>query len=180
MPSKIDKLEIAVTERIEKTLCGTGWFKLEHNGESSELTQGGVMPSYYTRKYRMYLDNQPVNTWLWFRYNRRDGWADVDIRIRDTAGVRPSTQELSARKLVKALEKSLTSESPASMPIYDPLEDNDMVTLAAGVSGMEEQQEWAKIELNISKNSPNVPDRNSPERLRSWLQRLLTRHSPQR
>jgi hypothetical protein len=155
--NNIDRLEIAVTEQIEKALCGTGWFRLEHNGESAG-TQSGELSAYYTRKYRMYLDGKSVNTCLWFRYNRRDGWADVDIRIRDVEGVRPSEQELSTRKLVKSLEKSMSATTP-SIPTVVPA---TALTDSASRLGMtaftkEESQEWKAKKTGTDKSSLNEP-----------------------
>ena len=40
-------------------------------------------PSFYTRVYRLALDGKPVNTWIRFIYNQRDGWADMRISVRD-------------------------------------------------------------------------------------------------
>jgi hypothetical protein len=128
----------------------------------------------------MYLDEKPVNTWLWFRYNRRDGWADVDIRIRDVVGVHPSAQELSARKLVKALEKSLTAESPASIPAYDPLDDIELATAGAGIVSTEVDCKWETRRTNIDRSLMIEPNSGSPESSRSWLQKLLIKHLHQK
>lgn len=40
-------------------------------------------PTFYTRVYHLVLDGKPVNTWIRFIYNQRDGWADMRISLKD-------------------------------------------------------------------------------------------------
>ena len=70
--------KICFWERV----CISAGFQLEHDGRNSpgELQQklGVTETNLYTKKYRMFLDGQAVNTWVTFIYDERELW---DVRV---------------------------------------------------------------------------------------------------
>lgn len=63
---------------VEEVVKVSGMFKLVHDGSESGSR-------YYTKTYQMVLDGQPLKTWVRFRYDLRDNWADVRISRKNIA-----------------------------------------------------------------------------------------------
>lgn len=68
-------------------------------------------PTFYTRVYRIVLDGEPINTWVRFIYDLRDGWADMRISNKDLK---------EWNKLTKEESKCSTSELDAMLPAGSP------------------------------------------------------------
>jgi hypothetical protein len=77
-----------------------------HDGSNPSQQISNVQvssPSYYTKKYQLVLDGEPVNTAVKFVYNLRDGVADFDIYYHKFKGAR----DASDTKAIKAMDKAL-------------------------------------------------------------------------
>jgi hypothetical protein len=63
-------------------LCISAGGQLVHDGRNNpgELQQklGVTETNLYTKKYRLYMDGKPINTWVTFIYDERELW---DVRV---------------------------------------------------------------------------------------------------
>lgn len=69
---------------MEKLFIGLG-FVLIHDGQRNP-GQFNLPPEevkFFTRKYRLSLDGEFVNTWAVFRYDERSNFADFEITSRE-------------------------------------------------------------------------------------------------
>jgi hypothetical protein len=104
---------IELVELIESSFANAGILSLVHSGKEGDNPDQMDTPSFYTRVYRMKLDGDFIDTWVRFKYNLRDGWADFYVSFREPAiGTDPERvkKEQNSRRLLQELEKSTKGE----------------------------------------------------------------------
>jgi len=73
---------------IESAILGLGnfphikWEKV-YDGEGKGNEQSNSRNRFYTRVYRLWVDEKPTVTKIRFTYDRKKNWADVSISIDD-------------------------------------------------------------------------------------------------
>lgn len=76
---------------LERLFAEVG-FKVIHDGQRNpgqfEFPADEIR--FFTRKYRLFMDDEPLNTWAVFKYDRRSNLADFEVYSRDPDIVRKS------------------------------------------------------------------------------------------
>lgn len=69
---------------LERLLRANG-FRLIHDGQRNpgQIQLPPEEVALFTRQYRLYLDGEPVNTWVKFTYDNRSQFADFEIHSRE-------------------------------------------------------------------------------------------------
>lgn len=99
MPDHIKGKPEAIRCLLEKGLCiNSGLFELVHDG-----SLGGS--KFYTRVYRLKLDNELCYTWVRFTYDLRTGWADVSFSYKAPTEIEKQLEKANGQKEEAELEK---------------------------------------------------------------------------
>jgi len=59
-------------------------------------------PTFFSRVYRLKLDDQWVNTWIRFTYDIRTGWADFTISYKDLEVLDDAMTRKENKEMIKA------------------------------------------------------------------------------
>lgn len=107
---------IGIVKFIERFVINTGWFKTIHDGSQPTGNVPGdtESPQFYTRRYRMELDGEPVNTFVKFVYNYRDNWADFYVSTNFVPdGI--TSREASCRRMLRTMVGTSEEEEKREM-----------------------------------------------------------------
>ena len=106
---KEDKSWICCWEKLVKK-WGLGEFRLVHDGQRNpgqfEFPPEEVR--FYTKVYRWFVDGQPVDTWVKFKYDLREGEVGVDVTFHDPT--KPQKKAEKESMVLSNPKESLKSE----------------------------------------------------------------------
>ena len=90
----------------ERLIKDAGAFVLVHDGQRNP-GQFEFPPEeirFYTRTYRLLIDGEPVNTWVKFKYDLREGEVSVDLTWREPDKNSKETMALSIPVVTEAID----------------------------------------------------------------------------
>lgn len=93
---------------MEKLMRGNGFVLIKDGSKNGELTKGKVKPSFFRRIYRLQLDGEFVNTWVYFTYDLRTGWADFKITTKCLEEYERLTKEPEDKEIAELTKKEVT------------------------------------------------------------------------
>jgi len=70
---------------FERAIRSMGFVLIRDGSKEPQDIKWLDKPTFFTRVYRLKLDDQWVNTWIRFTYDNRTGWADFTISYKDLA-----------------------------------------------------------------------------------------------
>jgi len=105
---------------FERACRSMGFVLMRDGSKTPQDIQWLEKPTFFSRVYRLRLDDIWVNTWIRFTYDTRNGYADFNISHKDLATMNDAMEKIESREEENATAFELGEEK---MKVKEKVQD---------------------------------------------------------